>query len=186
MPRLIMFNSVSLDGYFTSATGDMSWAHRYDPEWSAFVGGNASGDAALAFGRKTYDLMASYWPTPLAAKNNPGVAEAMNRFPKVVFSRTLDKAEWNNTKLVKGDLATEVRKMKREPGKDMVIMGSGSIVSQLAEHGLIDEYQIVLTPVALGAGRTLFEGQNKKLDLKLMKTRTFGNGNVVLWYEPAL
>jgi len=155
-----MFNSVSLDGYFTSATGDMSWAHRYDPEWSAFVSGNASGDAALAFGRKTYDLMASYWPTPLAAKNNPGVAEAMNRFPKVVFSRTLDKAEWNNTKLVKGDLATEVRKMKREPGKDMVIMGSGSIVSQLAEHGLIDDLVIELAHTTRLIGIVVGDGQH--------------------------
>jgi dihydrofolate reductase len=184
MPRLIMFNSVSLDGYFTSASGDMSWAHRYDPEWSAFVSGNASGDAALVFGRKTYDLMASYWPTPQAMENNPVVAEAMNKLPKIVFSKTLDKAAWSNTKLVKGDLATEVRRMKREPGQDLVILGSGSIVSQLSEDGLIDEYQIVLVPVALGGGRTLFQGLKKKLDLKLMKTRAFGNGNVVLWYEP--
>jgi dihydrofolate reductase len=186
MPRLIMFNSVSLDGYFTSATGDMSWAHRYDPEWTAFVSGNASGDAVLTFGRKTYELMASYWPTPMAAKNNPSVAAAMNKFPKLVFSKTLDKVDWSSTKLVKGDLVTEVRKRKQEPGKDMVILGSGAIVSQLAENGLIDEYQIVLTPVALGAGRPLFEGLKNKLDLKLIKTRAFGNGNVVLWYEPAL
>ena len=184
MPRLIMFNSVSLDGYFTSSSGDMSWAHRYDPEWSAFVSGNASGDAALVFGRTTYDLMASYWPTPQAMENNPVVAEAMNKLPKIVFSKTLDKAAWSNTKLVKGDLATEVRRMKQEPGQDMVILGSGSIVSQLSEYGLIDEYQIVLVPVALGGGRTLFQGLKKKLDLKLMKTRAFGNGNVVLWYQP--
>ena len=140
----------------------------------------------MAFGRKTYDLMASYWPTPMAAKNNPGVAEAMNKLPKLVFSRTLDKADWSNTKLVKGDLASEVRKLKQAPGKDLVILGSGTIVSQLSEARLIDEYQIVLVPVALGAGRTLFEGQKSKLDLKLTKTRTFGNGNVVLSYEPAL
>jgi dihydrofolate reductase len=186
MPRLVMFNSISLDGYFTSSTNDMSWAHRYDPEWTTFISSNASGEAVMAFGRKTYDLMASYWPTPMAAKNNPGVAEAMNKLPKLVFSRTLDKADWSNTKLVKGDLASEVRKLKQAPGKDLVILGSGTIVSQLSEARLIDEYQIVLVPVALGAGRTLFEGQKSKLDLKLTKTRTFGNGNVVLSYEPAL
>jgi len=118
-------------------------------------------------------------------KNNPAVAEGMNRMPKAVFSRTLDKASWSNTMLVKGDLAAEVRKMKTESGPDMVILGSGSIVSQLAQEGLIDEYQIALSPVVLGRGKTMFEGVDKKLSLKLTKSRTFGNGSVFLCYEPA-
>jgi dihydrofolate reductase len=108
----------------------------------------------------------------------------MNKLPKIVFSKTLDKTDWSNTKLVKGDLATEARKIKQESSKDLVILGSGSIVSQLSENRLIDEYQIVLVPVALGGGRTLFEGLKIHLELKLIKTRTFGNGNVVLWYRP--
>ena len=136
------------------------------------------------FGRITYELMTSYWPTPYAMKNDPIVAERMNNLPKVVFSRTLDKASWNNTKLVKGDMAAEIRKMKKEPGENMVIFGSGSIVSQLAQEGLIDEFQIVVNPVALGKGRTMFDGIKEKLTLKLTKTRTFGNGNVLLCYEP--
>jgi dihydrofolate reductase len=102
-----------------------------------------------------------------------------------VFSRTLDKASWNNTKLVKGDLATEVRKLKQESGQGLVIMGSGTIVSQLAQEGLIDEFQIVVCPIAIGSGRTLFEGVTEKLSLKLTKSRTFGNGNVYTCYEPA-
>lgn len=114
----------------------------------------------------------------------PIVAERMNSMPKVVFSRTLDKASWNNTKLVKGDMAAEVRKMKKEPGEGMAILGSGSIVSQLAPEGLIDEYQVVVNPIVLGKGRTMFDGVKEKLNLKLTKTRTFGNGNVVLCYEP--
>jgi dihydrofolate reductase len=85
---------------------------------------------------------------------------------------------------VKGDLATEVRKLKREPGPNMTIMGSGSIVAQLADAGLIDEYQIVVSPLVAGNGRTLFEGVKKKLPMKLTKSRAFGNGNVVLCYEP--
>ena len=109
----------------------------------------------------------------------------MNNLPKVVFSRTLDKASWNNTKLVKGDLAAEIRKMKKEPGEDMAILGSGSIVSQLAQEGVIDEYQVVVNPVVLGKGRTMFDGIKEKLTLKLTKTRTFGNGNVLLTYAPA-
>ena len=117
-------------------------------------------------------------------QNFPVVAEGMNKLPKVVFSRTLDKASWNNTKLVKDDIAAEVRKMKKEPGLGMVIMGSGSIVSQLAEAGLIDEYQIVVNPVVLGKGKTMFDTIKEKLTLKQIKTRTFGNGNVLLCYEP--
>ena len=186
MRKLIVFNHVSLDGYFADANGDMSFAHKdnQDAEWNAFVAGNASGGGMLLFGRITYELMASFWPTPFAAESMPVVAEQMNNLSKVVFSRTLDKASWNNTKLVKGDLTDEIRKMKKEPGEDMVILGSGSIVSQLAQHGLIDEYQIVVNPVALGKGRTMFDGIKEKLPLKLTKTRTFGNGNVLLCYEP--
>jgi dihydrofolate reductase len=184
MPKLVTYNMVSLDGYFTDANGDMSWAHKKDPEWQAFVSENASGGGQLLFGRVTYDLMASFWPTPIAAQSNPIVVERMNSLPKIVFSRTLDKASWNNTTLVKGDLTTEVRKLKREPGPNMTIMGSGSIVAQLADAGLIDEYQIVVSPLVLGNGRTLFEGVKKKLPMKLTKSRAFGNGNVVLCYEP--
>jgi dihydrofolate reductase len=186
MRKIIVFNSVSLDGYFTDPNGDMSWAHAGsdDAEWNAFVGANASGSGQLLFGRITYELMAGYWPTPQALQNNPVVAEGMNRMPKVVFSRTLDNVSWSNTTLVKGDLASAARKLKQEPGPNMVILGSGSIVSQLASEGLIDEYQFVVNPIALGKGRTMFEGIPRKLNLKLTSTRSFANGKVVLCYEP--
>ena len=184
MRKIIVFNHVTLDGYFVDMNGDMSWAHKNDAEWNAFVADNAKGEGTLLFGRITYEMMASFWPTPNAIKSFPIVAERMNSLPKVVFSRTLDKAAWNNTKLVKGDLAAEIRKMKGEPGSDFVIMGSGSIVSQLAQEGLIDEYEIALNPVVLGKGRTMFDGIKEKLNLKLTRTRAFANGNVFLCYEP--
>jgi dihydrofolate reductase len=184
MRKLVVFNQVTLDGYFTDLKGDMSWAHKQDPEWNAFVAENATGGGVLVFGRITYEMMASWWPTPQAIQSMPVVAEQMNKLPKVVFSRTLDQASWNNTKLVKGDLAAEVRKMKQEPGPDMAIMGSGSIVSQLAQEGLIDEYQIVVNPIVLGKGRTMFDSVAEKLTLKRTKTRAFGNGNVLLCYQP--
>jgi dihydrofolate reductase len=186
MRTLSSFTQVTLDGYFTGRNGDLSWAHegQQDAEWNAFVAENASGNGPLLFGRVTYELMVKYWPTPVARENDPVVAEGMNSLPKVVFSRTLDKASWSNTRLVKGDLVAEVRKLKQETGEGMAILGSGSIVSQLAQAGLIDEYQIVVKPVALGAGRTLFEGIKQKLSLKLTKTRSFTNGNVLLSYEP--
>lgn len=137
---------MTLDGYFTGVNGDFSWAHSGsdDPEFKAFAAENASGGGELLFGRITYELMASHWPTPTAIKNDPVVAEGMNRMPKVVFSRTLDKVSWSNTKLVKGEIASEVRKMQNEPGKGIAILGSGSIVAQLAPEHLIDEYQVVV------------------------------------------
>jgi len=186
MGQIVVFNSVSLDGYFTDAKGEMSFARNYkqDAEWDAFLSSNARGEATLLFGRITYELMVSFWPTPLAAEQMPDVAAAMNNLPKIVFSRTMNEASWKNTRLVKDDLAGEIRRLKQGDGEDMVIFGSGSIVSQLAPEGLIDEYQIVLDPVALGKGRTMFDGIKEKLPLKLTKTRTFGNGNVLLWYEP--
>lgn len=184
MRKLVVFNSITLDGYFTDANGDMSWAHKNDPEWDAFTAENAKGGGVLLFGRVTYELMASFWPTPAAMEMMPDVAKGMNNLPKVVFSRTLDEASWNNTKLVKSDMVEEVRKMKNESGDDMVILGSGTIVSQLSEHKLIDEYQMVMNPIVLGKGRTMFEGMKEKLMLKRTNTRTFDNGNVVLSYEP--
>src|SRR5688572_33324313 len=116
MRKLIVFNHVSLDGYFVDGAGDMSWAQadHQDAEWNAFVAENASGGGVLVFGRITYELMASFWPTPFAIKTMPDVAEGMNRAQKVVFSRTLDKVSWSNTKLLKGDLAAGIRKMKQE------------------------------------------------------------------------
>jgi dihydrofolate reductase len=184
MRKLIVFNSISLDGYFTDANNDMSWAHKNDPEWNEFTSENAQGGGILLLGRVTYDLMASFWPTEAAKQMMPEVAEGMNNLQKVVFSRTMDKADWKNTKLVKGNLIEEVKKMKDESGDGLVILGSGSIVSQLSEHRLIDEYQCVIVPVVLGKGRTMFEGMTERLNLKRTNARTFENGNVVLSYEP--
>ena len=186
MRKLIVFNMVSLDGFFVDGKGDMSWAHKQDAEWNAFVSGNASGSGVLVFGRITYQLMASYWPSPMALQNSPAVAKGMNEMPKIVFSRTLDSASWSNTKLFKGDLATEVRNLKKESGPDMVILGSGTIVSQLAQENLIDEYQLAVSPIVLGKGRTLFEGVKEKLNLKLTSSRMFGNGTVFACYQPAV
>jgi dihydrofolate reductase len=184
MRKLIVFNLMSLDGYFVDRNGEMSWAHSKDTEFNAFVEKNAKGGGVLLFGRITYELMAGYWPTPMAVKSDPLVAERMNNLPKIVFSRTMDKAVWNNTKLVKGDALKEIRKMKQDSGIDMVMMGSGSIVSLLAQEGLVDEYQFVMVPIILGKGRTMFEGIKEKLRMRLTKTQTFANGNIFLGYEP--
>jgi len=185
MRRVRVFDNVSLDGFFTDARNDMSWAHEHDEEWNAFVSGNASGHGELLLGRVTYEMMAAFWPTPQAAEMLPAVAAGMNAMPKTVFSRTLDSVSWKNTTLVKGDLARGVRRLKEQTGPDLVILGSGSLVSQLTEARLIDEYQIVVHPLVLGSGRTLFETVEGRVSLALTKTRAFKNGSVLLWYEPA-
>ena len=186
MRKLIVFNQVSLDGFIADVKGDMSWAHKQDAEWNEFVQGNASsGNGELIFGRVTYQMMASFWPTSMAAQLAPAVAERMNQLPKVVFSRTMDKASWNNTTLVTDNIAAAVRNLKSLPGDTMVIFGSGTIISELTEERLIDEYQFVVNPIVLGKGKAMFDGITGKLRLRHTNTRNFGNGNVVLSYELA-
>ena len=186
MRTLSVYNTISLDGYFTDGGGDMSWAHQRDAEWSAFVAGNAGGESQMLFGRITYDMMSSFWPTAQAIQMMPQVAKAMNESRKVVFSRTLTDATWRNTTLVTGDIVGAVKRMKAEPGPNLLIMGSGSIVAQLTQARLIDVYQIVVNPIVLGAGRSLFEGVKDSMQLRLTKSRSFSNGNVVNSYESAM
>jgi dihydrofolate reductase len=186
MRTLVVFNQLSVDGYFIDAQGDMSWAKEgTDDEFNRFTTERAQGGGVLLFGRVTYELMESFWPTPEAARMLPEVAEQMNALPKVVFSRTLKEARWNNTTLVKADLVGTIRRMKDQPGPGMAIMGSGTIVSQLAETDLIDAYELVVNPVALGAGRTIFDGIRQRLGLTLTESRTFKNGKVFLCYARA-
>jgi dihydrofolate reductase len=185
MRKIHVFDTISLDGYFTDQKNDMSWAHKRDEEWNAYSSSNASGEAELLFGRVTYEMMAAFWPTPQAAQMLPQVAEGMNRMKKHVISRTLKEVNWQGTTLLKGDLVAEAKRLKEQQGPDLLILGSGSIVSQLSEARLIDSYQIVVSPIVLGRGRTLFETVTEKLPLQLTATRSFKNGNVVLTYTRA-
>ena len=140
MRKLSVFNSVSMDGHYTDANNDMSWAHEGadDPELMEFTKGNAQGTNALVFGRVTYEMMGAFWPTPEAAKKMPEVARGMNEAPKYVFSRTLDKVSWSNCTLLKEDPAKAIARIKQTPGPDMTVLGSGTIVAQLAEARLTE------------------------------------------------
>lgn len=183
--KLAVFNTISLDGYFKDAQNDMRFLKREveDPEFDAFVAGNASGESVLVFGRVTYEMMASFWPSPAAAQMLPDVAAGMNASKKIVFSRTLSQASWNNTTLVNRDAVEVMRDLKELSGPPLVILGSGSLTAQLTQAGLIDEYFIMLAPVVGGAGRTMFEGISRLPALRLTSTRSFANGNVYLTYE---
>jgi len=184
MRRLGVFNNVSLDGYYTDAGNGLGWAHEGagDDEHMEFVKDNAQGRNALVFGRVTYDMMEAWWPTPMAAQAMPEVAKGMNDAPKYVFSRTLEKAGWSNTTLLNGDPAAEIARIKRTPGPDMTVLGSGSIVAQLVEAGLVDEVQLMVCPVVLGSGKSQFAGVTSKPLWTLSRSRTFRNGRVFLAY----
>jgi dihydrofolate reductase len=187
MRRLLVFENISLDGYFADANNDMSFAKRdaEDPEFDAFVAQNASGEGILVFGRVTYEMMAGFWPSPAAAQMMPDVAQGMNARTKIVFSKTLREASWSNSMLVRNDAVEYIQKLKQEPGPDLAVLGSGQIVTQLAQAGLVDEYQFVIVPVVLGSGRTLFENVTQPLSLRLTHTRSFRNGNLFVSYEGA-
>jgi len=184
MRKLSVFNSISLDGYFTDKNSDLGWAYmNQDKEWTDFISTNASGDSEMLFGRVTYEMMKAYWPTPAAAEHLPTVANRMNSASKVVFSRSVKESDWQNTRFYNGDIVEEVRRMKSQTGPDMIIMGSGSIVQQLTDVHLVDAYQFIVTPVVLGAGRTMFEKITEPMQLKRTTVREFGNGNVLMKYE---
>lgn len=184
MRTISAFNSITIDGYFTDQNGDISWAHAAaDPEFDRYVKDNASGDSTLLFGRKTYDMMVAYWPTPAAKTQQPEVAEGMNRRHKIVFSRSLKDASWENTTVLNGDPVTEVRKLREQDGTDMTILGSGSLVAPLVRAGLVDTLTIVIVPVVLGNGRTMFE--NVAAKFRFETSRTFQSGRVVLNYKRA-
>jgi dihydrofolate reductase len=185
MRKLNVFQNLSLDGYFVDSNGSMDWAKEgNDEEFMTFAQQNAQSGGLLLFGRTTYEMMASFWPTKQAQAAMPVLAARMNAIPKIVFSRTLQKPAWNNTTLLKGRLLEEIRSLKAGEGPGMTILGSGSIVAQLAAANLIDEYQVVINPVALGTGRSMFEGIGAPLRLKLLAPKVFRNGKVFLSYQP--
>lgn len=186
MRTLSMFNSISLDGFFTDVSNDMSWAHRggTDAEMQDFTNANASGEGALLFGRVTYDLMRAFWPTEMARQQMPEIAKGMNEMPKFVASHTLTSPDWRNTTVLQGDLVSAVKALKAKPGPGITIMGSGQIVAQLTEAGLIDEYQFIVIPMIIGSGRSLFDGVTRRPSLRRTGSRLFANGNIHLTYVP--
>ena len=183
MRKVIVSNLVSLDGFISGPNGEIDW-FSWDKELENYSKEQLGSMGTILFGRVTYELMASYWPAATAATDDQMIIDAMNNLPKIVFSKTLEKVEWKNSRLVKDNIEGEVAGVKRQSGKDIVIYGSGSIVSALAQAGLIDEYRIFVNPVVLGSGKPLFKDIKNRLTLKLLNTKTFGNGLVLLCYEP--
>ena len=183
MRKVVMLNRVSIDGFFAGPNGEIDW-FIHDPEVDQAAHAMMSPDTLL-MGRVTYQMFESYWPLvardPDAPKDARIVADELNQMNKVVFSNTLAEVTWVNSRLVRNDVVREVRQIKQGTGADITIFGSGTIVQQLAKENLIDEYLITLTPVVIGKGRPLFLDV-KRMDLKLLETRAFVSGNLLLHY----
>lgn len=182
MAKLSVYNFVSLDGYYKGLDNDISW-HAHGEEEHQFSEEQLDKDNILLFGRVTYELMADFWPTKEAIAMSPIVANGMNEAEKIVFSRTLSKADWNNTRIVKDDMIGALKRLKEESPKDMTILGSGNILTQIADAGLIDEYQIMIDPKLIGDGVPMFKGLSNHISLKLVDTKVFNSGIVLLQYE---
>ena len=182
MRKLVIWNLMTLDGYFE---GTKPW----DLDFHMLAWGDELENYAkdlgkegdlLIFGRKTYEGMAAYWPT---ATETPDIAAYMNGIAKIAASRTLDKAEWNNTRVV-NDIVAEVKKLKEEPGKTMFVFGSAEVTDALLKAGLVDELRICLVPVVLGSGNPHFKPASEQLPMKLIDSTPLKTGAVILRYEP--
>ncbi len=173
-----------MDGYLAGPNNEVDW-FVYDEEFGQYARNMLNEVGAILYGRVTYEWNSSYWPT--ATNNDSVVIEKMNTLPKIVFSTTLDKVSWgkfDNARLIKNNVEAEVKKLKQEPGKDMVIFGSGKVVSSFLKMGLIDELRIFVQPIILGAGLQMFRGLPERHKLKLVSSRPFKSGVVELVYHP--
>ena len=181
MKKVIFQMSVSLDGYVEGPHREIDW-HIVDDDFNAYAVETLRATDVLIMGRRTYQLMAGYWPT--APDNDAAVRDQMNGTAKLVFSRTLKSVEWQNSRLATGSVADEVARLKRIPGDGLLWVGGSELASSFLEQGLLDEVRIILTPILLGAGKAVFGDIKKRHPLKLLSTKAFKSGNVILAYEP--
>ena len=193
--KIVMFNRVSAEGYFAGSDGNLDWVVP-EPELEKAASEGLPGADTILFGRRTYELFEAVWPHALedpstapdphkAGRRTPelrAMAVWINEAAKVVFSKTRKEVAWKNSRLLHEFDPRAIEAMKNQPGKDMMVFGSGSIVSELTAHGLIDEYHFVVSPILLGTGRTLFNGVPNSSRLNLLEAKGFPSGNVMLRY----
>ena len=185
MRKLVLFAHMSLDGFAGDKNGGLQFLS-YNEELQQFAEELVKTVGAPVYGKNTYHLMEGYWPTVLNDPNASGHslehAKWVHEIPKIVFSTTLTSADWNNTTLIKDNVAEEINKLKQQPGKDLVIFGSPGLAKSLMNLGLIDEYKLTLHPVILGEGISLFDSNTQLSNLKLIASKTLGSGVVTLHY----
>lgn len=185
MRKLVLFAHISLDGFAGDKNGGLGFLS-YNDELQQYAEELVKTVGAPVYGKNTYHLMEGYWPTvlsnPDASKQALAHAQWVQEVPKIVFSTTLTRADWNNTTLIKDNIVEEVNKLKQQPGKDLVIFGSPGLAKSFMHLGLIDEYKLTLHPVILGEGISLFNGHTQMSNLKLLGSKTLGSGVVTLHY----
>lgn len=182
MRKLSSYTFITLNGMYKAEGDDISW-HKHEQEEADMSERMLKLNNTLIFGRVTYEMMAYYWPSAMAQTSNPVVAKGMNDAEKIVISKKLKKAEWNNSRIIHTDMVDEIRKLKKTNGNDLTILGSGSIVNQLAEAGLIDEFQLLIDPIILSKGTPLFQGIKRQLNLNLIGSNVYKSGAVFLAYS---
>jgi dihydrofolate reductase len=186
MRKIILMMSVSLDGYIEGPDRDIGW-HRVDEELHRHFNEELAAMGGFLDGRVTHELMEAFWPT---ADQDPACNATMAEFariwrdkPKIVFSRTLERADWNTTIMREVDV-DEIRALKEQPGGDLSL-GGADLAASFMRHGLVDEYRVYVHPVLIGRGKPLFPASDTMADLQLVESRAFGNGVVLLRYRPA-
>ncbi len=186
MRNVISLMHVSLDGFTAGPNGELEWAIVDEESYEDVADLVTTVDTAL-YGRVTYQMMESYWPTvpanPSSTRDELRHAHWVENVHKIVFSTSLESVTWNNTRLVKEHIAAEVARLKRLPGEDMMIFGSPSVVHTLTQHGVIDEYRLYVNPLVLGDGVPLFKGSKDRINLELLRARTYRSGVVGLHYR---
>lgn len=185
MRKVIAHPFVSLDGFMAGPQGEIDWNEPYfDEEMARYIGEEFNTVGTILFGRRTYQLFVQYWPTQ-GVKDDPVFAEKMNTLPKIVFSTTLETVTWNNTRLVKENVAEEIQALKHQEGKDIFIDGSPGLIHSLTRLGIIDEYRLRVHPILLGSGLPFVKNLKERMSLKLVDSRIFQSGVVILHYQPA-
>jgi dihydrofolate reductase len=186
MRKVVLLMHVSLDGFVARTDGDLSWIH-IDGEINPYVDDLIKASDTALYGRTTYQMMKSYWPTvpsnPSSQKREIEHANWVENVAKVVFSRTLERADWNNATLVRDNIESEISSLKKLPGKNLMVFGSPKLTHSLMELDLIDEYRMTLNPVVLGTGIPLFTSSVKPVNLKLLESKNFSSGVIALGYE---
>ena len=188
MRSVILLMHMSLDGFVARSNGDLDWIQLDEQLVDDVAALTATADTAL-FGRVTYQMMAGYWPTaaesPTATKHDIEHARWVNQVPKLVFSRSLDQVTWAHSRIVRGGIPEEIARLKQQPGKNLLMIGSTTTAQTFMRLGLIDEYRINVNPVVLGAGVPLFAGLQDSLTLRLVQAKSYASGVVGLHYQQA-
>lgn len=182
MRKIFLFMMLTTDGKFEGVDHDISW-HNTDEEFDTFANQQLDEVDTILMGRRTYELMESFWPTEEAKSIEPETAMLMSTIDKHVFTHNKLETNWKNVEVHDGNVGEIVKALKEKPGKDITVLGSSNLCLTLIREGLLDEIRLMINPVILGSGSTLFQGMDTLLPLSLKTTRTFGNGNILLTYS---